>query len=83
MELHTRSTEANGFDRTARHGRTGHKERSSWLVGSFGFERTMTIKPGRARLSRRHRGQMAERIMEGTCEPGMELASLEPSGSAT
>jgi hypothetical protein len=36
MELHTRSTEANGFDSNARLGRTGHKERTpgwrvSWL----------------------------------------------------
>jgi hypothetical protein len=28
MELHTRSTEANGFDGPARLGRTGHKERT-------------------------------------------------------
>jgi hypothetical protein len=33
MELHTRSTEANGFDGNARLGRTGHKERTLWLVG--------------------------------------------------
>jgi hypothetical protein len=33
MELHTRSTEANGFDGIARPGRTGHKERTLWLVG--------------------------------------------------
>jgi hypothetical protein len=36
MELHTRSTEANGFDSPARPGRTGHKERTTWGVGSKG-----------------------------------------------
>ena len=29
-ELHKRSAEASGFDRTARRGRTGHKERTPW-----------------------------------------------------
>jgi hypothetical protein len=29
-ELRTRSAEASGFDRTARRGRTGHKERTPW-----------------------------------------------------
>lgn len=33
MELHTRSTEANGFDGPARLGRTGHKERTTWKAG--------------------------------------------------
>jgi hypothetical protein len=33
MELHTRSTEANGFDGNARLGRTGHKERTPSLAG--------------------------------------------------
>ena len=33
MELHTRSTEANGFDGRARLGRTGHQERTPWLAG--------------------------------------------------
>jgi hypothetical protein len=33
MELHTRSTEANGFDSAARPGRTGHKERTPSLAG--------------------------------------------------
>jgi hypothetical protein len=37
-ELHTRSTEANGFDRTARLGRTGHKGRTPRLVGVIGPE---------------------------------------------
>jgi hypothetical protein len=32
-ELHKRSAEASGFDRTARLGRTGHKERTPWLAG--------------------------------------------------
>ena len=32
-ELHKRSAEASGFDSTARLGRTGHKERTPWLVG--------------------------------------------------
>jgi hypothetical protein len=41
-ELHKRSAEASGFDSNARLGRTGHKERTPWLVGSVGFERTMT-----------------------------------------
>jgi hypothetical protein len=31
-QLHTRSTEASGFDSNARLGRTGHKERTPWLV---------------------------------------------------
>ena len=48
MELHTRSTEANGFDGNARLGRTGHKERTPWLVGSVGFEGTMTTSTRRA-----------------------------------
>jgi hypothetical protein len=42
-ELHKRSAEASGFDSTARHGRTGHKERTPWEV-SYGIERTMTKK---------------------------------------
>jgi hypothetical protein len=32
-ELHKRSAEASGFDGHARLGRTGHKERTLWLVG--------------------------------------------------
>ena len=32
-ELHKRSAEASGFDGTVRLGRTGHKERTPWLVG--------------------------------------------------
>jgi len=39
-ELHKRSAEASGFDRTARRGRTGHKERTPWKAS--GRERTMT-----------------------------------------
>jgi hypothetical protein len=50
MELHTRSTEANGFDRTARRGRTGHKERMPWLVGSDGFRKNDGDKITRAPL---------------------------------
>jgi hypothetical protein len=42
MELHTRSTEANGFDGHARPGRTGHKERTTWLVGLGEYERIPT-----------------------------------------
>jgi hypothetical protein len=41
-ELHKRSAEASGFDSNARRGRTGHEERTPWLVGSVGLERTMT-----------------------------------------
>jgi hypothetical protein len=41
-ELHKRRAEASGFDSNARLGRTGHKERTLWLVGSVGFERAMT-----------------------------------------
>lgn len=40
-ELHKRSAEASGFDRTARRGRTGHKERTPWEA-SYGIERTVT-----------------------------------------
>jgi hypothetical protein len=36
MELHTLSTEANGFDGYARLGRTGHKERTPCVVGQVG-----------------------------------------------
>jgi hypothetical protein len=43
-ELHKRSAEASGFDRTVRLGRTGQKERMPWLVGSVGPERTMTME---------------------------------------
>jgi len=39
-ELHKRSAEASGFDRTARLGRTGHKERTPWKAS--GRERTMS-----------------------------------------
>jgi hypothetical protein len=35
-ELHKRRAEASGFYRTARLGRTGHKERTLWLVGQVG-----------------------------------------------
>jgi hypothetical protein len=41
-ELHKRSAEASGFDRTARLGRTGHKERTPWLVESSCLEKTIT-----------------------------------------
>jgi hypothetical protein len=40
-ELQERSDEASGFDRTARLGRTGHKERTSWEA-SYWAERMMT-----------------------------------------
>jgi hypothetical protein len=39
-ELHKRSAEASGFDRTARRGRTGHKERTPWEAS--GGEWTIT-----------------------------------------
>lgn len=42
MELHTRSTEANGFDSNARLGRTGHKGRTLWLAGQVGSKGAMT-----------------------------------------
>jgi hypothetical protein len=42
-QLHKRSAEASGFDSTARIGRNRYKERTPWLVGSVGFDRTMTI----------------------------------------
>jgi hypothetical protein len=49
MELHTRSTEANGFDCHARLGRTGHKERTPWLADHRDRKDDDGTKPAQAR----------------------------------